>query len=472
MVLHKVIHKYLMSRRGVYYFRWRIPSDLKELCGKAELFTSLRTADSNIAAIRAIPLFTAVSCIQRAKKSYLSSDLNRHEYLSLIRKNWTIMTSRKKSMGLITFDNIAVDYDGDTAKELAVVKELMAAKNSTDSQSEERYEYSTKLSMSFSELFDKFIEFKTNPKKSKKPIKDDIRKNHERHFRNLKVQIGDVPIQTITRKILKNAILACGNLPKGNLKKYKEIAIEELFEMDIPEEHRIKPKSVEEIQKTAQGIFSYALEEDYVPSSPAISLNLKLSTTCTFASFSDAEVEKLITFSMGEKPEWKTWLPALAAFTGARRGELVQLRNKDIKYDSDSERHYILISEDAGSVKTDNSIRQIPIHAFLIEAGFLEWVNSKAGNLFGDLNPASVTQWFTNFRDKMGIEKFDDFGNRKVFHSFRHSFITKSQSVGNPTNLVQQVVGHEKVKIGITSRYTHREPLKAVLDVVDKVTYF
>ncbi len=75
------------------------------------------------------------------------------------------------------------------------------------------------------------------------------------------------------------------------------------------------------------------------------------------------------------------------------------------------------------------------------------------------------------FRDDLGIERFDDFGNRKVFHSFRHSFITKSRGSGIPVEHVQQVVGHEKTSAGMTDRYTKRQPLKEVLDVVDKVRY-
>jgi integrase len=69
------------------------------------------------------------------------------------------------------------------------------------------------------------------------------------------------------------------------------------------------------------------------------------------------------------------WVSLIAMYAGARRSEIVKLRAQDIKYDNDSERHYILITELAASVKTESASRQIPIHEVLISMGFLDFVN-------------------------------------------------------------------------------------------------
>ena len=58
-----------------------------------------------------------------------------------------------------------------------------------------------------------------------------------------------------------------------------------------------------------------------------------------------------------------------------------------------------------------------------------------------------------------------------MFHSFRHTFITKSRGAGNGDTLVQHVVGHEKMHFGVTDKYTHDYDLYQVLDVVDKVIF-
>lgn len=67
--------------------------------------------------------------------------------------------------------------------------------------------------------------------------------------------------------------------------------------------------------------------------------------------------------------------------------------------------------------------------------------------------------------------KVNDYGERLVFHSLRHTFITKARAAGINNVLVQQVVGHEKRGSGQTDRYTHTFQLKDVLKVVDVVQF-
>lgn len=242
----------------------------------------------------------------------------------------------------------------------------------------------------------------------------------------------------------------CATLPQLNKTPYKDMTILEVLEMEIPEEDRVTGKTVIEVKKTAQGIFTYAVDiVEMIEFSPATGMKLgtKINSSCTFSAYTDEEIRTILENSSKAIKSWHRWLPMLAAYTGGRRSELVQLRKEDIKLDTDSGRYYILITRDAGSVKNENAIRQILLHPTLIEKGFLEFVE--------------------NAKDRL----FDDFGKRKVFHSFRHTFITKSRGAGNPLDHVQQVAGHEKTKSGETDRYSHLQPLSTVLDVVDKVNY-
>src|SRR5690606_3321822 len=88
--------------------------------------------------------------------------------------------------------------------------------------------------------------------------------------------------------------------------------------------------------------------------------------------------------------DWRFWLPVLAAFTGARQGELAQLEVADVK-----ERHGIHFlhitnrGEDPDkAVKNKFSIRSVPLNATVIELGFLEHVaavrTTGAGRVFPD----------------------------------------------------------------------------------------
>ena len=67
----------------------------------------------------------------------------------------------------------------------------------------------------------------------------------------------------------------------------------------------------------------------------------------------------------------RRWVPWLCAYTGARPGEMTQLRGSDL-VERDGV-HGLLITPDAGAVKGDKA-RVVPIHEDLIAQGFLTFV--------------------------------------------------------------------------------------------------
>jgi integrase len=76
----------------------------------------------------------------------------------------------------------------------------------------------------------------------------------------------------------------------------------------------------------------------------------------------------------------KRWVPWLCAYTGARPGEITQLRGKDVKQQDGI--WAIQITPEAGSVKTGRP-RTVPLHEHLIAQGFLKFVRAKGdGPLF------------------------------------------------------------------------------------------
>ena len=64
----------------------------------------------------------------------------------------------------------------------------------------------------------------------------------------------------------------------------------------------------------------------------------------------------------------KRWVPWLCAYTGARPGEMTQLRKIDV---IERQRiHAIRITPEAGTVKSGEA-REVPLHQHLIDQGFL-----------------------------------------------------------------------------------------------------
>ncbi len=125
------------------------------------------------------------------------------------------------------------------------------------------------------------------------------------------------------------------------------------------------------------------------------------------------------------------WLPLLALFTGARRGELTSLRASDVSQDELVGAVCIYIAADAKAgkrLKTRQSARAVPVHPQLIEIGFLNYVAAQAkvrgekAWLFPQVAPgttgaAAFSKWFGRYIGEHGV-----IDTAKVFHSFRHNF--------------------------------------------------
>jgi integrase len=81
------------------------------------------------------------------------------------------------------------------------------------------------------------------------------------------------------------------------------------------------------------------------------------------------------------------WVPWICAYTGARAGEITQLRGRDVQQRGDF--FALQLTPDAGTIKSAQT-RTVPLHGHLVEQGFLDYVKTKGdGPLF--YSPARAT---------------------------------------------------------------------------------
>jgi integrase len=91
----------------------------------------------------------------------------------------------------------------------------------------------------------------------------------------------------------------------------------------------------------------------------------------------------------------RRWVPWICAYTGARAGEITQLRGKDVIEKGGI--NALFITPEAGSTKT-RTPRTVPIHDHLVAQGFLDYVRSKGkGPLF--YNPTNTETTATQNTD-------------------------------------------------------------------------
>ncbi len=303
-------------------------------------------------------------------------------------------------------------------------------------------------------------------------LSDQMQKEYARNIPLIQTLLPDKPISEITSNDIKVCLDKCRLIPKRSKKPYKDMQIDELVILDVPVEDRVSAKTVLEIKKLIQGLFKFAVSKEYVDLSPAVNVDFKYEREYTRGSYYDSEVLKILDHVSLTQSESIQWIIHLGAYTGARLGEIVQLRSEDIKKSDSGDVWYILVTPEAGSLKTKNSFRTIPIHDLIVKRGFLEYVSKRNGKLFSDVpNGKSITRKFNKIRDDAGVSKNNEFNQSRTFHSFRHSFVTKAREAQVSDALIQEVVGHEKTSAGITDSYTQRFSVAKLKQVVDAINY-
>jgi integrase len=327
---------------------------------------------------------------------------------------------------------------------------------------------SEQKSILFSDLFAQFLDYKQKEER----LTDRISNEYRGYFPIIIQFIGDAPIAEINAKTIKNCLHRYAKLPVRNKVPYKGMSVQAIEAMNIPDADLVASKTVTNVRKMLQSIFNYAVQNELIDKSPMVGLKLNLRVDEGRGRFNNEQVRLILSEVCNQQDDWKKWLVRLASYTGARLGELVQLRKEDVKFDSDSQIHYLLITPDAGNLKTENAFRWVPIHTQLIVMGFLDFSEGGVGRLFHDgLTSHKATKWFTPFRKSIGIPDTNEFNEKLSFHSLRHSFVTEARAAGIQDAALQQVVGHTITSAGITDNYTGRFEIKVLKPVVEAVKY-
>ena len=183
--------------------------------------------------------------------------------------------------------------------------------------------------------------------------------------------------------------------------------------------------------------------------------------------------------------DFRYWVPLLALYTGGRLGELTQLHTTDVTTIQGID--CIKITEEGGTnedpkkLKNRSSDRIVPIHAVLIELGFLKFVqqqrkNKKTIRLFQELtfNKADFYsrrcgRWFNQFylRKKLGISD-----SAKTFHSLRHTVGNGLKQKSIAESFVSELLGHSSGHTQSFSRYGKSYNPKILYEeVVRKLDY-
>ena len=305
-------------------------------------------------------------------------------------------------------------------------------------------------------------------------------------------QAGDLPIKAYRKREhiirYKDALLALPkNLPAPLAKLPMPTVLERIRKGAFPHLQQAPKLSARTINEKylafVQVVFSYAVNNGLVEVNPCTGVRAASNTTeledVSVLPFSKEDLSVIFQRSglyhphgcgaVGRLYVSKTklldyrWLVLLALYTGARIEELAQLDRQDVRQEAGVWFIHIRAEMATGRrVKNRASIRKVPLHSRLLELGFLDFARQGegTGKLFsllsdkqdGGKRSNAFSQWWRRFLASLDLEN----GDRKHFHSFRHTFKREGRNSGQiAPELLDALQGHAQQ--GVSANYGRDE---------------
>jgi len=256
---------------------------------------------------------------------------------------------------------------------------------------------------------------------------------------------SDTNASSISREMVRTFMLFLAKLPVrfALSKKTRGRPIQEVVE--IAEQLNLERSSIPTINKrldVLSAVFSYGLEEDKVAKNPFVNLRMKEARKAKSKRqpMGEHDLTKLFTgLTQGSEDFWVTMI---AAYQGARQNEILQLRREDIFKERDTWVISFHDRFDDNSLKTESSVRVVPIHHHLISLGLADWVASigKGQRLFQSASLGIYGNYSQTYSKHINAV-FRSLRVTNHFHSLRHSFRDACREAEVPSDIADYLGG-------------------------------
>ena len=451
---------YLFRRNGIFYFRFAIPTQLRnEYGGKTEIRKSLKTFNKVVA--QTIALYIAAylkahTIMKRkisAKNPSLLDDPNYSSKkasapLGEVRRCIEIRTKDEEAIIVITHD--------DHKKELEAAKEILESLQVGTEGNFCSKPASSPAPSSSGTTLSELIEKYTAEQLAAENWSEKTAHENGAMYRLLVEVTGDISVNDVSHdhaRDFKSAILKLpANMNKSPL--YRNKSVQQILSMKV--EKTMAIATVNKHLTRCGSLFAWAVIHHYAKLNPFLRMGVRTKRKANQERlpFDKDDLNKLFKPRTKYKHPYYYWMPLLGYYTGCRIEELCQLHTDDIKKINGI--WVFDINEDGDKkLKTLSSERLLPIHTHLLDLGFLEFVQKPIRRMvFRELTKRrdgysqDVSKWFQRFsKNTAGV-----IHERKSFHSFRHtvSYILKNAKV--ETKMIIAILGHTDRDIS-TGRY-------------------
>lgn len=292
--------------------------------------------------------------------------------------------------------------------------------------------------------------------------------------------LGDRIIADITWKDLDNLFSQhVSGLPKLNKKPYNrgrkpadiQLALKHLDSGVIEHDNLIT--KVRSYKEKLSSFYRYYAERLGGSNKAVEDMKFEIPPSNIRGAFSDEQFKKIISHA-GTLIPHKRWAIWIMALTGMRNGEVQQLRKQDLTKNSQGT-YFFKVREDAGSLKTANSQRNVPVHQFLLDNGVCDFFReSKVEHIFlsYSTNKKFLTSLYTN-TIKPDLDLPDKTPEDYILslYSLRHYVFTTLSRARVPDKDLEVVLGHATQSSSTTKgkHYLHPDTLEVQKGYIDLI---
>jgi len=212
----------------------------------------------------------------------------------------------------------------------------------------------------------------------------------------------------------------------------------------------------------SHGVEHHDLDAALLNPLKATKLKGNASKTKSYLPFTDEELVLLFHSQAYRENSFKKpshyWLPLLGLYTGARLEELAGLHLSSFLVIDEIPAVVLSDVETTDGGKNEFAPRNVPIHQELVKVGLLEYVALLKAKgyerLFPDIGHAArdgfgkrATTDFTDYRRSVGVGRGEGERSRQVFHSFRATLAGKFYHEGVDGDLSRRLTGHAAIDV-------------------------
>ena len=307
--------------------------------------------------------------------------------------------------------------------------------------------------------------------------------------------VGDFDFSRVTKKEVSYYIDVQTKLPPNRKKsqKYRDLTIKQVMELNLSQKETQTPQNINKRLSKLSVFGNWGVRQGLLLTNPFSGMKFLVKKQPNRRQpFTTDDLKKILkpetylNWTINFEHPYKIhkvnnklpyyWVFLLGIFSGMRTNEMCQLRCSDIRKEKNIWFMFVEDSENT-KVKTESSIRKIPLHPQLIELGFIDYVGNlrkkKKTRVFWELREdrdgfaSKVSRHYNEkFLPAIGVwEK-----HKKVLYCTRHTFINKLYSEKVDENVIKTLVGHEKE---FTMKHYGGDPFtpEVLLEEISKVNY-